>query len=59
MEALVRDRIVGWVDDAASNDPMAVLDSADRLIAWAEAQRTRAIDLLRADGRSASARRSG
>ena len=54
MEALVRDRIVGWVDDAASNDPMAVLDSADRLIAWAEAQRTRAIDLLRADGRSAS-----
>ncbi len=59
MQAIVRgsnvpDIVERWVDDAASDDAFVVLAAADYLIAWAEAQRARAVQLVRTEGRSMS-----
>ena len=43
-----------WLDEARSDDPFVALAAIDRLVAWAEAQRARAVGLVRAAGRSMS-----
>jgi hypothetical protein len=43
-----------WLAEARSDDPFVALAAIDRLIAWAEAQRARAVGLVRAAGRSMS-----
>ena len=48
------DAALRWVDEAASDDGFVALAPADRLVAWAEAQRARAVGLVHAAGRSMS-----